>query len=621
MHDHQEDKSAGITLCKAALCERMLTSLLARNAAAWPSKAAVVQGERRVSQEELNRETGRLATRLFSLGVRRGDTVAIALSNSPEFIVAFFATMRLHAVAMPLNPNYTAGELGRFISEKPVRVVVTDTARAQRCSGSAPNPIRIVVVSIGGEVNFDPMTPGEPFEGDALYLFTSGSTGSTKRVLFTQRNLFYEALNFVESTGIGPNDPILCPVPLYHSYGLCLGMLDAVYTGATLVLEPQPDEPFSSRCSIILKLLSDEGVRVFPAVPWQFAVLADIPGDVEGAFRDVAWCMSSGDMLQRRIYNSFLARTGRRIRSFYGSTEAGSVTMETGPEEDVIFESVGAPLKNVSITVRDTSGASMGRGETGEIWIASPALPPTGYDDDPECSGQVFRDGWYNSGDLGHVDSSGRLFLSGRKQSVINVGSYKVDAAEVEETLLQIPGVREAAVVGVEVSGAGTMVKAVLASVGDPLHPTEIRAFCRLRLAMFKVPRIIEFVRELPRDPMGKILRRELASADQYVRSVRDEASIRVLAQIHRVSASRQKAMVMQMVERHTAAVLGRDNEPIPRDAGFADLGMDSFASIELLTRLDLLFGPGLSRTFPFDHPTIAAATDELVARLRSVSA
>ena len=599
----------------------MLTDLLARNAAAWPLKAAIVQGDRRVSQEALNSETGRLASRLFSLGVRRGDTVAIVLSNSPEFVIAFFATMRLNAVAMPLNPNYTASELGRFLSEKPVRVIVTDAGRAQRCFKDAPNSMQVVVVSSGGEPNFDPMPCGEAFEGDALYLFTSGSTGSTKRVLFTQRNLFCEARNFVESTGIGPTDTILCPVPLYHSYGLCLGMLDAVYTGATLVLEPQPDEPFSLRCPRTLELLREENVRVFPAVPWQFAVLADIPGNVLGAFRDVVWCMSSGDMLPRRTYDSFLARTGRSIRSFYGSTEAGSVTMETGPEVEVLFESVGAPLKNVSISVRNPSGEAMAPGATGEVWIASPALPPTGYDDDEERSRQVFRDGWYNSGDLGHVDFRERLFLTGRKQSIINVGSYKVDATEVEETLLQIPGVREAAVLGAEVPGAGTMVKAVLASVDGSLLPSQIRAFCRQRLAMFKVPRIVEFVPELPRDAMGKILRRELASTDGYVRSVRDDESLRVLDQIHRVSASRQKAMVMQLVERQAAAVLGRDNGPIPRDTGFADLGMDSFASIELLTRLDLLFGPGLSQTFPFDHPTITAATDELVARLRSVPA
>ena len=596
----------------------MLTGLLARNAAVWPTKAAVVQGERRTSQAELHSETGRLATRLRSLGIVRGDAVAIVLSNSPEFIIAFFATMRLHAIAMPLNPNYTAGEIGRFLSERPARALITDASRAPLCSQSVANATEVIVY--GGEESFDPMAAGEPFSGDALHLFTSGSTGSTKRVLFTQRNLFFEALNFVGSTGTGADDPILCPVPLHHSYGLCLGMLDAVYTGATLVLEPQPDEPFSSRCPRMLELLREEDVRVFPAVPWQFAVLADVPGDVHGCFRDVTWCMSSGDMLPRRTYDRFLARTGRRIRSFYGSTEAGSVTMETGPEVNVEFESVGPPLKNVSIAVRDRSGAALAPGETGEIWIQSPGLPPTGYDDDAERTSEVFCDGWYRSGDLGHVDARGRLFLSGRKQSTINVGTYKVDAAEIEETLLQIPGVREAAVVGVEVPYAGTMVKAALAfsHADGSLSPKEIRAFCQRRLAMFKVPRIVELVAELPRDPMGKILRRELASVDHYVSSIRDEAAIRVLDQIRRAPASRQRKMVMQIVEHHAAAVLGRDGESLPRDVGFVDLGMDSFGSIELLMRLDLLFGFGLSQTFTFDHPTITAATDELVGKLRS---
>jgi long-chain acyl-CoA synthetase len=520
--------------------------------------------------------------------------------------------MRLHAIATPLNPGYTAAEIDRVLSEKPAKVLIMAASGDSACMQNGPQ-----VIVPGGEEHFEPMPAApEPFAGDALYLFTSGSTGSTKRVLFTQQNLFFEALNFVESTGIGPDDPILCPVPLYHSYGLCLGMLDAAYTGATLVLEPEPAAPFSSRCPRTLELLLEEEVRVFPGVPWQFAVLADSQNDARASFRNVRWCMSSGDMLPRRTYDRFLARTGRRIRSFYGSTEAGSVTMETGPEEEVGFESVGGPLKNVSIAIRDSAGATAASGEIGQIWVHSPALAP-GYDDAPELSQARFRDGWFDSGDLGFIDARGRLILSGRKQSIISVGAYKVDATEVEETLLEMPGVRAAAVVGVEVPHAGTMVKAVLAMTQPDasLPEKDVRAFCRTRLAMFKVPRIIEFVSELPRDPMGKILRRELASADRYVSTIRDEAAIRTLGQIQRAPAARQRNMIMQLVEQQTAAVLGRGSKTIPRDAGFADLGMDSFAAMELLMRLELLFGEGLSQTFTFDHPTITAVADELAAR------
>jgi long-chain acyl-CoA synthetase len=598
----------------------VLTGLLTRNAAVRSSRTAIVQGELRISHEELEHATARWAACLRSHGVKRGDVVAIMLPNCPEFVIAFFAAMRENAIALPLNPGYTAGEIRHFLAEIPARVLMTDAARAPICRESVSAATRVIV--FGGEIEFDPIPAAEPFTGDALYLFTSGSTGSTKRVLFTQRNLFFEALNFVESTGIGPDDPIICPVPLYHSYGLCLGMLDAAYTGATLVLEPEPDVPFSSRCTRMLELLREEEIRVFPGVPWQFAVLADMPGDVAGPFQNVRWCMSSGDLLPRRTYDGFLARTGRRIRSFYGSTEAGSVTMETGREENVDFASVGPPLKNVSIAIRDRVGSALAPGETGEIWIHSPTLPATGYDDDPERTSEVFRDGWYKSGDLGHVDVRGRLFLSGRRQSVLNVGSYKVDAAEVEATLLEFSGVREAAVVGVEIPDAGTIIKAVLAmrDAEGSLREREIRAFCRRRLAMFKVPRIFEFVPALPRDAMGKVLRKELAAADGYVSTIRDAATIRALDQIRRAPLARQKTLVMQLVERHAAAVLGCDGEPIPRDAGFADLGMDSFGSIEFHTRLDLLFGPGLSQTFTFDHPTISAATNELVARLQNVS-
>jgi len=290
----------------------MLTGLLASDAAAWPTKAAIVQGERRISYRELDQEAGRWAARLRHAGVRRGDPVAIVLPNCPEFVFAFFAAMRVNAVAVPLNPNYTAAELGRFLSGKSARVLITDACRAPVCRQSVAPATPVIVSGEGDDPGMVPVPAGDAFAGDALCLFTSGSTGSTKRVLFTQRNLFFEALNFVESTGIGPDDPILCPVPLYHSYGLCLGMLDAVYTGATLVLEPQPDAPFSSRCPRLLELLREEKIRVFPGVPWQFAVMADMLGDIREAFRDVTWCMSSGDLLPRRTYDSFLARAGRQ---------------------------------------------------------------------------------------------------------------------------------------------------------------------------------------------------------------------------------------------------------------------------------------------------------------------
>jgi long-chain acyl-CoA synthetase len=581
------------------------------------SAAAIVQGERRINWEELNWETGTFAARLRDLGIQRGDVVAIVLPNCPEFIFAFLATMRLHAIAMPLNPNYTAGEIGGLLLEKPVRALVTDVSTNHTlCQISTDTQVIIA----GGNSSFESMpATAERFTGDALYLFTSGSTGSTKRVRFTQQNLFFEALNFVKSTGIGAEDAIFCPVPLYHSYGLCLGMLDSVYTGATLVLDPDPTAPFPSRCQRMLELLREEQIRIFPGVPWHFGVLADMPGDIADPFRDIKWCMSTGDVLPRRTYDRFLARTGRRVRSFYGSTEAGSVSIETGAEEDVELESVGAPLKNVSIAIRDRSGALAPPGETGQIWIHSPVVPPAGYENDADRTREVFRDGWFNSGDLGHVDFRGRLFLSGRKESIINIGSYKVDVTEVEETLFEISGVREAAVVGVELPHGGTTVKAILAisNADRPLPENEIRTFCRQRLAMFKVPRIIQFVPTLPRDPMGKILRKELLSTDDYVNSIRDPATVHALGQIRQVSVLQQRAIVMRMVERQVAAVLDR-GEPIPRDTGFVELGIDSFGAIELVTRLELLFGVELPQTFAFDHPTITAATDELMMSLRS---
>jgi long-chain acyl-CoA synthetase len=397
-------------------------------------------------------------------------------------------------------------------------------------------------------------------------------------------------------------------------------MLDAVYLGATLaILEPElPDGvggevPFVNRCGRVAEMLRMENVRFYPGVPYQFAVLAALPMNFPIDLGALRLCVSSGDTLPRHTYDRFLLRFNHPIRSLFGSTEAGSISIDTDAAEAIEFGSLGLPLKNVAIAIRGEDGDEKPPGADGEIWVRSPALPATGYDNRLELNAKVFRDGYYNTGDVGHNDVRGRLWITGRRQTFVDIAGYKVDLGEVEEVLQKCPGVREAAALGVEIPNMGTLIKAVV--VPENCREADIRSFCRERLAFVKVPRIIETRVELPRSPIGKVLKSQLADVTAYLERIRAGQSGVWSKQLPGASPERQRRLLRLLVQAQVAAVLGRAPDEIPGNLGFTELGMDSFASIELRARLEYLLGRPFSETFTFDHPTVAAIVDHLASQ------
>jgi long-chain acyl-CoA synthetase len=278
--------------------------------------------------------------------------------------------------------------------------------------------------------------------------------------------------------------------------------------------------------------------------------------------------------------------------------------MEAGP--------LGPSLRNVAIEIRDAEGNELPAGVDGEIWVKSPTIPPSGYDNRNDLTHEDFRAGFYKTGDIGRWNHRGHLILAGRKQSFINIAGNKVDTSEVEEVLESCPGVREAAVLGVEVPRMGTLVKAAVVTEG-PCRHAEIREFCRQRLAFYKVPRLIEAYPSLPRSAMGKVLKSELGGVESYLEEIRNAEATRIVGRLSTVSSGRRRSLVTSLVQAQVAAVLGEPIESVPRNVGFIELGMDSFGAIELQARLEYLFDQELPQTFTFDHPTVDAVTESLI--------
>ncbi len=614
----------------------MLTQMLWRAAQATPTKPAIVQGNQRISYEHLYRLAGCGSEGLRQLGIGAGDCAAVVLPNCPEFITSLFACARLGAVMLPLNPQYTKNELRRFLMDGQAKVVITDPLRAVVCQqiiAEADHPMHLVVVgdTVDDAIRFgslldaaEPPAPSETLTGRILYLYTSGSTSAYKRLCCTQENLYYEAHNFVETIGLGADDTILCTVPLYHSYGFGNGLLDAAYAGSTLVLlEPVVDEgrvveaPFVSRTARILELIQQEAIRFFPGVPYQFAALADLPDDAPVDLSGLKWCISSGDVLPRQTYSRFLDRFGIAIRSLYGSTEAGSICINTDPVERMEFGSLGLPLRNVDMQIRDEESRELPWGTSGTIWVKSPVIPPNGYDNRPELSAQVFRDGYYDTGDVGKKDARGYLIITGRKQTFVDVGGYKVDIGELEEVLQTHPQVREVAALGVELRHVGQVIKAVIVPHGA-CEEADILAYCRDRLAAYKLPRLIEFRDQLPRSPLGKVLKKELQSLQSQDVTTDIALLSHALQSLPKPTREKQTEIIAAHLQEQVVATLQIDVSRISRSTSFQSLGFDSIRAAELQSRLIRLTGLPLSITLLWNHPTIDELADVLVDKMQS---
>jgi long-chain acyl-CoA synthetase len=497
----------------------LLTEDLYANAEARPGQAAVICGDQRLTNAELLECVERLAQGLAVGGVGAGDPVALLLPNSPEWVVSLLAVTALGAVAVPLNPHFKQDELEFYFRNSGVRAAIADDARlavaeriAQRCERELPlittGPERPGVRSVDRLIAEHPgerLPPRAPDE-DYVYLYSSGSTGRSKRVARTHGHWWAEAESYRTSIGIGADDVIFCAIPLFHTYGMGFCLATWLRTGAALVIMSEPN-PFMLSRARALQLLAEHHVTLFPGVPFNFRLLAE--ADAGADLSSLRACFSAGTALPSEAFAAFFARYGIAVRQLYGSTETGVMTVNVDPDPVATSASVGTPVPGVEVAALDESGDPVPVGEEGELVVRGPAVA-RGYADRVEGARGSFRDGRYFTGDLGRVDAVGRVFITGRKKLYIEVGGHKVDPLEVEDVLTAHPKVREAVVVGVKSSVAGEEIVKAAVVPGTACEERELIGFCQQRLANFKVPQIVEFREEIPKSPLGKTLRKYL---------------------------------------------------------------------------------------------------------------
>jgi long-chain acyl-CoA synthetase len=482
---------------------------------------ALISRGKTTTYGELRDQVGRLRAAFIGLGMQPGDRLALLCANNWYFVVSYLAGLSAGLIVVPLNPQSPRPELEGELRVIDARaVVVGPTARATfvaldlaqlpslQCvidcgADAAPGHLRLDELMAASAAS--PVSPpvARSRDDDAVLMFTSGTAGTPKAAMLTHGNLLAN-LDQARGHGSRPDDVALGVLPLFHIFGLNVALGATLYAGARIVLIERFD-PASAATSI-----ARWGVTVIAGPPNMWASFAALPDVTPEQFRTVRLAVSGAAGLPDTTRRAVRERLGLELAEGYGLTEtAPTVTSSVGG--GIRPGSIGRPARGVAVRLVDEDGDDVEPGDPGEIWVRGPNVF-RGYWNDPTASAAALTaDGWLRTGDVAVADEDGYLYLVDRIKDLIIVSGFNVYPAEVEEVLVEHPGVAAAAVVGVPHPHTGDAVKAFVVPVdGASLEEDEIIAFCSSRLARYKCPSKIEFVDAIPQSASGKVARREL---------------------------------------------------------------------------------------------------------------
>lgn len=481
-----------------------VAQLLERSAQYHADRPALIFGERRWTYAELDRDVSALAAGFAALDLHRGERVALHLPNRPDFVLAYYAALKAGLVPLSLNTSYKAEELEYIIGNAAAAMVIT----ADGIDASLPTRAQMPTVrqllhakdldGLRGRATLSAVDADR--DDTAAILYTSATTGRPKGVMLTHANIVSNAYATVHHLKMTEHDRGLCALPMFHCFGQNAIMNSLVTAGGTLVLQERfaPDA--------FVAAVAAHGITILYAVPTMYILFLSMP---EPDFRSVRLCFSAAATLPGDVEARWHTAHGHWIQQGYGLTESSPFASYN---HEVAFRrgSVGTPIENVEMMIVDADDREVADGELGEIVIKGPNVMK-GYFGDAAATAASIRNGWLHSGDIGYRDRDGYFFIVDRLKDMINVAGFKVFPREVEEVLFRHPAVREAAVVGMPDPVRGETVKAfVVLKEGVSVSAEALQALCRAAIASVKVPERIEFIPALPKNPTGKILKKEL---------------------------------------------------------------------------------------------------------------
>jgi acyl-CoA synthetase (AMP-forming)/AMP-acid ligase II len=499
---------------------------LRRSAGKFPLKIAAKDRFNEISYADLNVRVNRLAHGLLSLGVRKGDGIAVSVGNRIEHLESIFAIAKIGALAIPLDVKWKALELASVVAALEPRLIILqedclgEFAKAAEIKDlSFVEPVRLSSDRsysglINGKSRDEPDTQVDEDDPFAV-LLTSGTTGFPKGCLATHRTFVFHCLNNAIEKGLGAHDTAILSSPIYFNAGRSF-TLGIIYFGGTMILHERFD------AEEVLRTVEREKATYIGAVP---TMCERMLGVLETKRYDTSSlrCLAiTGGKVHPSVLDGLKTHITRNIYRTYASTDSGQMAIAKPADIEAKPNAAGRPVWCVDLRIVDHEGKPLTVGEVGEIICRSP-LATHGYYKNPDATNASFRDGWFYTGDVGYFDEEGFLYVAGRKKDMVKSGGISVYPLEVESVLYSHPDVDAAAVIGVPDRDWGEAVKAVVViKPRSTLDAETLIAFCKQRLSGYKVPKSVEFRTALPLTAIGKVNKvalREmiLAAADQAV--------------------------------------------------------------------------------------------------------
>ena len=528
-----------------------LPDCLRRSAKAFPDKMALTFQGYRMTYAALDEMVDRFANCLSDFGVGQGDSVAILLPNTIPCVVAYYAIMRIGAIAVMNNPLYSDRELEHQFNDSGAKVLITLDLLGNRMIDLRPKTgiKQIVISSIGDYLPFPknllfPLvgkkkglaadvksaddvyrwkalmtkyTPEPPkvapnFDDVAMYQYTGGTTGVSKGVMLTHANLSKQVQHVSAwFPAFGSDEIMLGALPFFHVFGLSTAMNLAIYKGwgNILVPKPQPQQ--------LLEAISKFKPTFAPLVPTMYIGMLEHPEIGKTDLTSIKGCFSGSAPLPLEVINAFEKKTGAVIVEGFGMTESTPVTHINPFKGKRKVGSVGLPIPDTlaRIVSLDDGVTDVPVGETGELLVKGPQVMK-GYWKRPDATAETITDGWLRTGDIAKMDEDGYFYIVDRKKDMIISGGYNVYPRDIEEVYFEHPKVMEATAIGIPHPKRGEAVKVfIVLKEGQTATAEEMMTYCQDKLAKYKWPTEIEFRDELPKTNVGKVLKKDLRAMEQ----------------------------------------------------------------------------------------------------------
>lgn len=493
-----------------------------------PNKTAYVFAKESVSYGQFEHYVASFAGALQRLGVKKGDHIALLVGNTPHFLITLYASWRLGAVVVPINPTYTPKELSYIVQNSDAKLMValdrlsplfakkdqlfpnienviaceTDEQATKQCIELEQVP-HFFMSLIKEATPIQKLVPLEK-DDNAIILYTSGTTGLPKGAMLTHENVFSNARDIGTYLKMTADDRVVATLPIFHVFALTVVVNSPLYRGATILLVPQfsPTEVF--------KIIREQKATVFAGVPTMYNFLYQYENGSREDYETIRLSISGGSALPVSLLENFEKKFNTRISEGYGLSEASPVTCFNPLDRERIPGSIGMSIVNVENKVVDENGNEVPKGEVGELIVKGPNVMK-GYYKMPEETAKTIKDDWLYTGDMAKEDKNGYFYIVDRKKDMIIVGGFNVYPREVEEVLYSHSDIVEAAVVGIPHDELGEEIHAhIVTKKNSHLTEEQIIDYCKERLVKYKLPSIIHFKDELPKNSTGKILRKDL---------------------------------------------------------------------------------------------------------------